>query len=98
MIGRPPPCRRLAVALQDGRRAALTAPTLDGADVALQAREKHLHRGPTPLVFRPSTGGVKPSDAPRSIAQQSASVGLFRGRRSRSANKWLRPAAGLSRL
>src|SRR5499427_1882284 len=42
MIGRPPPCRRSAVALQDGRRAALTAPTLDGADVALQAREKHL--------------------------------------------------------
>src|SRR5262249_18608940 len=36
-----------------------------------------------PLVFRPSTGGVKPSDAPRSIAQQSASVGLFRGWRSR---------------
>src|SRR5215831_16539013 len=76
MIGRPPPCRRSAVALQDGRRAVLTAPTLDGADVALQAREKHLHRGLTPLVFRPSTGGVKPSDAPRSIAQQSASVGV----------------------
>jgi len=48
-------------------------------DVALRAREKHLHRGLTPLVFRPSlNGGVKPSDAPRSIAQQSASVGLFR--------------------
>jgi hypothetical protein len=58
---------------------ALTAPTLDGADVALQAREKHLHRGPDAARFQTLNGGVKPSDAPRSSAQQSASVGLFRG-------------------
>src|SRR5215471_15427587 len=32
--------------------------------------------------FQTVNGGVKPSDAPRSIAQQSASVGLFRGWRS----------------
>jgi hypothetical protein len=43
-----------------GWTQALTAPTLDGADVALQAREKHLHRGLTPLVFRPSTAASSP--------------------------------------
>jgi hypothetical protein len=55
--------------------------------VALQAREKHLHRGLTPLVFSPTLDCAAKRE---------------RGAFSRLAfsinNKWLRPAAGLSRL
>jgi hypothetical protein len=57
-----------------------------------------LTSGTDAACFQTLNGGVKPSDAPRSIAQQSASVGLFHGWRSRPNNKSPRPAAGLSRL
>src|SRR5262249_46290272 len=97
MIGRPPPCRRSAVALQIGRRAALTAPTLDGADVALQAREKHLHRGLTPIVFRPSTAASSPRCPTLDCAAKREREAFSRLAFSIN-NKWLRPAAGLSRL
>jgi hypothetical protein len=62
---------------QDGRRAALTAPTLDGADVALQAREKHLHRGMTPLVFRPSTPASSPPMRHARLRSKARAWGFF---------------------
>src|SRR5215468_8095257 len=74
----PAPCRRSAVALhQDGRRATLTAPTLDGADVALQTRDKNLHRGLTPLVFRPSTAASSPPMPHARLRSKARAWGFF---------------------
>jgi hypothetical protein len=64
-------------------RIIVKAPVSPSAALTWQVREKHLYRGDA-ARFQTLNGGVKPSDAPRSIAQQSASVGLFRRWRSRS--------------
>jgi hypothetical protein len=66
-------------------RIIVKAPVLPSAGLTwLAGSGEALTSGTDAARFQTLNGGVKPSDAPRSIAQQSASVGLFRGWRSRS--------------
>jgi len=45
--------------------------------VALQAREKHLHRGLTPLVFRPSTAASSPPMPHARLRSKARAWGFF---------------------